>query len=104
TAVLFGDGDQDERRVMWVNSIQIRQGKLTDAEAAALGGPSVDGAPLATPISTVTGQWDFNFTDLGATVGRNLTYLDGTNGLTAAGTRFGVTGEGDFADVPKIAN
>src|SRR5204863_3556678 len=25
TAVLFGDGDQDERRTFWVNSIQIRE-------------------------------------------------------------------------------
>ncbi|HMV75305.1 MAG TPA: hypothetical protein PKB00_12095, partial [Microthrixaceae bacterium] len=36
TAILFGDGDQDERRGMWVNSIQIRAGKLSDAELAEL--------------------------------------------------------------------
>src|SRR6185436_9241865 len=32
TAILFADGDQDERRVMYVNSVQIRSGRLTDAE------------------------------------------------------------------------
>ena len=47
TAILFGDGDQDERRVMWVNSIQIRSGKLSDAELTALGGPSASGIPVA---------------------------------------------------------
>jgi len=102
TAVLFGDGDQDERREMWVNSIQVRSGKLTDAQIAALGGPSADGIPIATPQSTVTGQWDFDFADLSPTVGKALSYLDGAAGVTAAGTRYGVTGEGDFVDVPGI--
>jgi hypothetical protein len=49
TAILFGDGDQDERRVMWVNSIQIRAGKLSDGEMEALGGPSADGIPVVLP-------------------------------------------------------
>ena len=39
TAILFGDGDQDERRTMWVNSIQIRNGALSKAELAALSAP-----------------------------------------------------------------
>ncbi|MSU32940.1 MAG: hypothetical protein EXS25_09855 [Pedosphaera sp.] len=39
TAILFGDGDQDERREMFVNSIQIRSGKLSDAECFSLGSP-----------------------------------------------------------------
>ncbi len=102
TAILFADGDQDERREMWVNSVQIRAGKLSDAQIAALGGPSATGLPIATPSSTVTGQWDFNFADLGASVGKALTYLDGAEGLTATGTKFGVTGVEDFADVPNI--
>ncbi|HVY70271.1 MAG TPA: hypothetical protein VHH73_10110, partial [Verrucomicrobiae bacterium] len=46
TAVLFGDGDQDERHEMWVNSIQIRSGKISDAEAEALGGPAASGIPI----------------------------------------------------------
>jgi hypothetical protein len=104
TAVLFGDGDQDERRELYVNSIQIRSGRLTDAELAMLGGPSAEGIPVVLPKSTVTGQWDFDFGDLGASVGRALTYLDGTTGVTQAGTKFGTTGEGDFTDVPHIGD
>jgi hypothetical protein len=89
SAILFGDGDQDERRVMWVNSIQIRAGKLTDAEIVALGGPSPNGIPVAVPKSNVSGQWDFNQGTLGATVGKPLQYLDGAAGQTAGGTQFG---------------
>jgi hypothetical protein len=100
TAVLFGDGDQDERRRMWVNSIQIRSGKMTDAEIVALGGPSADGIPLVVPATTVTGQWDFERGNLAATVGKPLTYFDGPGGLTEAGTQFGVISE--FPDLPLI--
>ncbi len=102
TAILFADGDQDERRAMYVNSVQIRDGKLSDAQIVALGGPTAAGIPIATPHSTVTGQWDFEFADLGATIGRNLTYLDGDAGVTATNTIFGTTGSGDFAAVPNI--
>jgi alkylhydroperoxidase/carboxymuconolactone decarboxylase family protein YurZ len=102
TAILFADGDQDERRVMYVNAVQIRSGRLSDTQIVALGGPSADGIPVVLPNSTVKGQWDFEFGDLGATIGAPLTYFDGPAGLTKAGTVFGVTGEGDFADVPKI--
>jgi hypothetical protein len=49
TAILFADGDQDERRVMWVSSVQIRSGKLSDAEMVALGGPSADKIPVVIP-------------------------------------------------------
>src|SRR5262249_46381084 len=59
TAILFGDGDQDERRVMYVNSIQIRPRRLSDAEMAGLGGPQASGIPVALPVSNVSGQWDF---------------------------------------------
>ena len=102
TAVLFGDGDQDERREMWVSSIQIREGKLTDAQIVALGGPSAAGIPLITPRSTVTGQWDFTFADLGASIGRDLAYLDGPTGVTATKTQYGTTGEGNFTTVPLV--
>ena len=104
TAILFADGDQDERREMWVNSVQIRSGKLTDGQIAALGKPSASGIPVATPSTSVTGQWDFDYADLGASIGKALAYLDGTEGLTATGTKFGTTGEGDFAEVPSIGN
>jgi hypothetical protein len=46
TAILFGDGDQDERREMFVSSVQIRSGKLSDAEMVALGVPTPDGLPV----------------------------------------------------------
>lgn len=102
TAILFGDGDQDERRVMYVNAVQIRSGRLSDAQIVALGGPSAEGIPVVLPSSTVKGQWDFEFADLGANIGVPLAYLDGAAGLTKAGTAFGVAGEGDFADVQTI--
>ena len=68
TAILFGDGDQDERRVFYVNSVQIRSGRLSDAEIAYLGGPSAGGSPGHIPRTAVTGQWDFEFADLSATM------------------------------------
>ena len=49
TAILFADGDQDERREFWVNSIQIRSGKMSDADMEAMGGPSADGIPMEIP-------------------------------------------------------
>ena len=73
---------------MYVSSIQVRAGKLSDAQCALLGGPSASGIPIALPESNVTGQWDFEFGDLGATVGAPLAYLDGADGLTKAGTEF----------------
>jgi hypothetical protein len=97
-AVLFAD-DGSERRTMWVNSIQIRSGKLSDAEMVALGGPSADKIPVTIPASTVTGQWNFDYADLGANVGKALEYFDGTDGLTAAGTQFGTTTDLGVADI-----
>ena len=44
-AILFGAGDSDAYRPWYVNSLQIRPGKLSDAELAALGGPSAAGIP-----------------------------------------------------------
>ncbi len=67
---LFGDGDDNERTDCYVNSIQIREGALTDAEVAALGGPTAEGIPL--PYS----QWDFNKGNLAATVGPDLQLID----------------------------
>ncbi len=95
-AALFADGDGDtERRRMWVNSIQIRAGKLSDAEIVALGKPSAAGSPVVAPKSTVSGQWDFDVNNtflngfLTPTVGKPLQYLDGPAGVTATETRFG---------------
>jgi len=105
TAILFGDGDQDERRQMWVNSVQIRNGRISDAEAFALGGPSAAGIPQNIPQSTVTGQWDFDYPDLKSSIGANLNYLDPTyDGLTGAAaeedkTAFGITTDLGIADI-----
>jgi hypothetical protein len=93
TAILFADGDQDERREMFVSSIQIRSGRMSDAELFLLGGPSASGIPRTVPRSTVTGQWDFEFLDLGATIGSPLAYFGGPNGATAGGTSFGAASE-----------
>ena len=51
TVLLFGDGDQDERRAMWVNSVQFRSGRLSNSDIEALGGPSASGIPLAIPAA-----------------------------------------------------
>ena len=99
TAILFGDGDQDERRVMYVNSLQIRPTRLSDAQLALLGGPTVDGIPVDLPVSTVTGQWDFEAGTLAATVGVPLQYLDGVGGVTQAGTQFGSTTDLGVEDI-----
>jgi hypothetical protein len=99
TAILFGDGDQDERRVMYVNSVQIRPTRLSDAQLALLGGPTVDGIPVELPVSTVTGQWDFEAGNLAATVGVPLQYLDGVGGVTEAGTQFGSTTDLGVEDI-----
>jgi hypothetical protein len=48
-AILFADGDHDERRRMWVSSIQIRSGKLSDADMTALGSPSAEKIPVVIP-------------------------------------------------------
>ena len=50
-AVLFSDGDQDERREWWVNAVQIRSGRLSNAQIAALGGPSAAGIPIAIEVA-----------------------------------------------------
>jgi len=89
TALLFADGDQDERRQWWVSSVQVREGKLTDAQMAALGGPSANKIPVVIPETTVTGQWDFDQGNLAATVGKPLQYFDGPTGATATETTFG---------------
>jgi hypothetical protein len=89
TVLLFADGDGDDRAPCAVKSIQVRNGKMTDAEMVALGAPNGKAIPVATPVTGVTGQWDFNFGDLSASVGADLQYFDGPTGTTEAGTKFG---------------
>lgn len=116
TVLLFADGDGDnERRKMWVNSIQIRAGKLSDAEIVALGKPSAAGIPVVAPKSGVSGQWDFNVTNpflngyLTPTIGKALQYLDGPTGVTTNETRFGTCSalgvsliNGEDADIMEV--
>ena len=106
TAILFGDGDQDERRIMYVNSVQIRAGRISDAEAVLLGGPSAAGIPAVIPKSSVTGQWDFDYADLGATVGTPLAYFDptfdGPTGTADDKTTFGLTTDLGIADIGGV--
>jgi len=80
TAILFGDGDQDERRVMWVNSIQIRAGALSKAEMAALGGPSASGVPVVINLPTPPPAAVLSFNRSGNTL--RLTWPAALNGFT----------------------
>jgi hypothetical protein len=54
TALLFGDGDGDDRAPCAVKSIQISSVKLSDAAMMALGGPSGSGIPIVIPSISVT--------------------------------------------------
>ncbi|HRI15614.1 MAG TPA: hypothetical protein PLX89_21675, partial [Verrucomicrobiota bacterium] len=98
-AALFGDGDDGELHPVYVNSVQIRSGKLSDAQLAALGSATADGIPSVVPKSTVTGQWNFDNGNLAATVGKDLEYLDGADGLGKANTTFGTTTSFGIPDI-----
>ena len=90
TVLLFADGDGDDHNgAIYVRSIQVSNGKLSDAAMVALGAPDGNAIPVALPATSVTGQWDFNFGNLAATIGKDLQYLDGASGTTAAATVFG---------------
>ncbi len=75
TALLFGDED-GESQASYVNSVQIRNYKMSDAGVAALGGPSADGIPM------VSGQWDFEAQSLVATIGTDLATRPDTEFVT----------------------
>src|SRR5262249_47433503 len=52
-AHLFSDGEHDnEVNTYYVNSVQIRSGKLSDSDVAALAGPQAAGIPLAIPTGS----------------------------------------------------
>jgi len=69
-AHLFSDGGNDnEVNTFYVSSVQVRQGKLVDAEITALGGPQATGIPVPHPklITSVAGNtltisWDLGVT------------------------------------------
>jgi hypothetical protein len=99
TVLLIADGDGDDMTDTYVSSVQVRDGKLTDAQLVLLGGPSADKIPLEIPNSSVTGQWDFKSGDLSATIGKDLQYLDGTSGASVANTVFGTTTDLGVSDI-----
>jgi hypothetical protein len=45
--LVFGDGDDNERTDCYVSAIQIREGRITDEQAAALGAADATGIPGA---------------------------------------------------------
>jgi hypothetical protein len=97
---VFNDGDDNEQSTAAISAIQVREGVLTDAEVAALGGPSADGIPVpaAAAPTGVSAQWDFNGS-LNAKVGAAAAYIDTS---LAANYSFGTSGQGAFADIPGI--
>lgn len=98
TVILFGDNDgpnnsgDDHNGSIYLSSIQVRNGKMSDAEMVLLGGPSASKIPQVVPTSPVTGQWDFTFGDITARVGRDLQYFDGAAGQTVGAVKFGTCG------------
>lgn len=99
--LLFADNDL-EVEAGYVSSIQIRNYQMTDAEIAALGGPTTTKIPGGTGV---TGQWDFVNGSLVATTGRDLAYFKGcTPGGTCtqnlpAEVKFGTTTSFGIADI-----
>jgi hypothetical protein len=100
TAILFADGDGDnERRRMWVNSVQIRAGALSQAELAALGGPSASGIPVIIALPSA-GAPRLTITRVGNDVRvswpANVTgyRLEGTSDLNS----------GNWSEVASVAN
>ncbi|HAH97958.1 MAG TPA: hypothetical protein DCO70_01385 [Verrucomicrobiales bacterium] len=87
SAWLFNDNDGENGEV-YVAAIQVRNGKVSQEEAKALGGASAMGIPMPTPVR---GLWNFDEGDLSATLGQTLDYLDGAKGATAGATDFGTT-------------
>ncbi len=74
--LLFADGDGDDHsQTAYISSIQVRSGKLGDAQMVYLGGPSASKIPQSIPDISVTGQWDFTYGDLLSLIGKDLQVL-----------------------------
>ncbi|GEM_PF-875245 len=97
--VLFGDSD-NENSDAYISSLQVRQGRMSDDQIAALGGPTASGIPSPNPVK---GEWNFDdaANPLAATVGSDMQFVDAA---LASRYKAGVTGQGDFANVPLIKN
>lgn len=105
-ALLFADED-GETGVGYVNSIQVRNYAMTDAEIAALGVASAAGISGGTGV---TGQWDFENADMTATVGRDLEFFKGCNPTAgtceqdlAAATQFGPARDFGLPDINEVS-
>jgi hypothetical protein len=95
--VLFGDSD-NENSDAYLAHFQVRQGRMSDDEIAALGGPTV--APIPTP-NPVKGEWNFDdpTNPLAATVGADMQFVDPSQ---ASLYTAGVTGQGGLSTVAGI--
>ncbi|MCC6235203.1 MAG: hypothetical protein IT580_21345 [Verrucomicrobiales bacterium] len=97
---MFNDGDDNEQSSLFVSAVQFRDGALSDADIAELGGPSADGIPVPDSGggSGVASQWEFNGS-LQASTGNAATYIDPA---LASHYTFGTSGQGAYADIPGI--
>ena len=96
---LFNDGDDNEQSTALISSLQFRPVALTDAEVAALGGPSAAGIPEPQTVSpNIKSHLDFS-SNLNANIGSPAVYIDNA---IASHYSFGTTGQGALADVPGI--
>jgi hypothetical protein len=96
---MYGDGEADnEVNTVYVNSLQFREGTMTDEQALALGAATASGIPI--PPNPVKGHWDFEQGDLRATLGTDLQYGDAP-GETAMRdhTSFGTTTSFGIPDI-----
>jgi hypothetical protein len=114
-ALLFADGvPSDERSTMYVNSIQIRSGKLSDAEMAALGGPSAAGIPhppvgpapsiiVSLAASSVSLSWPGTATDYTLEATSTLTQPNWqpVNGVVGTSFTLSPTGAAQFFRLRK---
>lgn len=81
----FEDGMFDE--------VAIWRRVVTGEEVSTIYNSGLNGLGLDEAQGPIAGQWDFNEGDLAPTVGGPITYADGADGATAAGTTFGTTTE-----------
>ena len=87
TSWLFNDNDGENGEI-YVAAIQIRNGKVSQDEARALGAPSALGIPMPTPVR---GLWTFEEKDFSAIIGQSISYIDGPKGATSGATDLGTT-------------
>jgi hypothetical protein len=101
TSILFADGDGDnERRKMWVNSVQIRAGALSQAQLAALGGPSASGIPVIVALPSAPGAPRLTIARVGNDV--RISWPANVTGFRLEGTTD--LNSGIWSEVASVAN